>query len=227
MKFFNRDSFSPMLLPIKSHLFIFVLFVLLAGCAHQHPLNLSIAKDRVTRYYEGGHYDKDLDAIVKRSIKYFKKISTRYNAAVVFDIDETVLSEYVREKSISFGYVPKLSHEWIMRADAPAIPQVKRLYDYLVKRGFKIIFLTGRKYDEYDASMKNLESQGFTTVEKLIVRQKDEEKLTAQAYKTANRKKLAQEGYRIVGTVGDQRSDFLGGHTGHKVKIPNFRYCIQ
>lgn len=227
MKFFNRDSFSPMVFPRRSHLFIFVLLVLLAGCAHQHPLNLSIAKDRVARYYEEGHYDRDLETIVKQSIKHFKKRSARYNAAVVFDIDETVLSEYVREKSISFGYVPKLSHEWIMRADAPAIPQVKRLYDYLVNRGFKIIFLTGRKYDEYDASIKNLKNQGFATIEKLIVRQKDEAALSAQIYKTAHRKKLVQEGYRIVGTIGDQRSDLVGGHTGHKIKIPNFRYCIS
>jgi len=203
-----------------------VFFVTVSGCVHHHPLNLTIAKERVEKYHSCGQYDKDLDNVVHCALKHFKNISPCNNATVVFDIDDTILSGYCNEKSISFGYIPKLSHEWILRADAPAIQQTKHLYDYLVGRGFHIIFLTGRKHDEYDATIKNLNAQGFTHFDKLIVREQYEQNLTAKAYKSARRKQLTKEGYRIVGDVGDQWSDLEGGYSGYKIKIPNYRYTI-
>lgn len=195
--------------------------------SHKHPLNLTIAKEQVEQYHECGQYDRDLEAIVNKAIAHFNRVPARNNATVVFDIDDTVLSDYANEKEINFGYIPKLSHEWIMRADAPAIPQAKKLYDYLQKKGFKIIFLSGRKYDEYDASIKNLKEQGFTTFDKLIVRSKEEEKISAKHYKTKQREQLTQEGYRIVGTVGDQFSDIKGPYSGYRIKLPNYRYNIN
>ncbi len=196
------------------------------SCSRRQPLNLSIAKERVEKYYEDGSYAKDLDKITHRAIKHFQGVSSSNKATIIFDIDDTVLSDYLDGKSISFGYIPKLSHEWVLRADAPAIMQTKNLYDYLVDRGFVIIFITGRKYNEYDATIKNLKAEGFTQFEKLIVRQKNEEKLTAQEYKTRYRKHLSKKGYRIVGCIGDQWSDLNGGYCGYKVKLPNTRYII-
>jgi len=222
MIFFKKNACKEINL-----LFSIVTIIFLSSCVRQEPLNLTIAKERVECYYECGQYDKDVSKIVKRALKHFKKVPSYKRATVIFDIDDTVLSDYADEKSISFGYVPKLSHEWILRADAPAIPETKRLYDYLVKRGFTIIFLTGRKYHEYDATIKNLSLQGFTHIDKLIVRQPDELSLTAEQFKVARRKKLSSDGYRIVGCVGDQWSDLVGGYTGYKVKLPNVRYCIR
>lgn len=204
-----------------------VLLVTFNGYARREPLNLTIAKERVEQYYECGQYDRDLDSITSRAIKHFEKISASNKATVIFDIDDTVLQDYADEKAISFGYIPKLSHEWILRADAPAIPQVKKFYDYLVKRGFRIVFLTGRKHDEYDASIKNLKDQGFTQFDKLIVRQPEEAKLTAQVYKTTHRIQLTKEGYCIVGCVGDQWSDLKGKFAGYPIKLPNVRYLIR
>jgi len=40
-------------------------------------------------------------------------------------------------------------------------------------------------------------------------------------------KKLSEEGYRIIGCIGDQKSDLEGGYSGHKVKIPNYIYVIE
>lgn len=197
------------------------------SCFGRTPVNLTIAKKRVEHYYECGRYDKDLNRVVKRAIQYFKKLKACPQDAVIFDIDDTVLSNYCDEKDIRFGYIPKLSHEWVMRADAPAIEQTKCLYDYLCKRGFRIIFITGRKYDEYDATVKNLKNQGFHQFDKLIVRSKEEEGLSALEYKTVHRAKLVQEGYTIVGNIGDQWSDLRGGNSGYQVKLPNYRYMID
>lgn len=203
-----------------------ILLVICNSCGYRQPLNLTIAKERVEQYYECGQYDRDLDIAINDAIRHFKKVSAHKNATVIFDIDDTMLSDYADAKSISFGYVPKLSHEWVLRADAPVIQQTKRLYDYLACRGFKIIFLTGRKHDEYDATMKNLKAQGVKQFDKLIVRQRDEEGLTAKYFKTKHRRDLTRMGYRIVGCVGDQWSDLMGEYKGYAVKLPNVRYFI-
>jgi acid phosphatase len=205
---------------------LLVSLMIFSGCVSRHPLNLTVAKERVEKYYECGQYDRDLENVVNCAIKHFKKIPARHNATVIFDVDDTVLSDYADEKSISFGYIPKLSHEWILRADAHALPQTKRFYDFLVDRGFKIIFLTGRKHDEYDATIKNLKEQGFVHFDKLIVREASEKNLSAFKYKTARRKQLTQQGYKIVGSIGDQMSDLKGVYSGYKIKLPNYRYFI-
>lgn len=208
--------------------YISLVSILLFTNSSARPLiNLTDAKNKVKQYYECGAYNRDMDRRIKRAIRHFKKVPVRDNAVVIFDIDETALSGYPDFKSISFGYIPKLSHKWILESDAHAIAQTKQLYDYLVDRGFRIIFMTGRKYNEYDATIKNLKEVGYTTFDKLIVRQPDELQLTARAYKTAHRKKLEKEGYNIVGSVGDQESDLKGGHSGYQVKLPNYIYKIE
>lgn len=205
---------------------ILLSLIILTSCSRRHPLNLTVAKNRVEHYYEAGHYCRDLNRIIDGSIMHFKHVKPKDNSVVIFDIDETILSGYEDEKSIAFGFIPKLYHKWIMEADAPTIKPVKRFYEYLIDRGFKIIFLTGRQHNEYHATVKNLKDQGFTKYEKLIVRSRAEEKLTAQKYKTAQRKKLVEYGYKIVGNIGDQWSDLKGGYSGYKIKIPNYRYSI-
>ncbi|MFC1845728.1 HAD family acid phosphatase [Candidatus Dependentiae bacterium] len=204
------------------------LLLLLPSCGTpDRPMNLTDAKKQVQRYYEHGDYYKDLDAAITRATNHFQNVPVDDRTVVIFDIDETSLTDYPDTKSISFGYIPKLSHEWVLEADAPAIPQVKKLYDFLVGRGFKIIFLTGRKHDEHAATIKNLKREGYTEFDKLIVRQPEERKITAKAYKSARRKQLTKEGYHIVGCVGDQESDLTGDNTGYEVKLPNYIYRID
>src|ERR1700722_8787141 len=126
---------------------VFCIFIV--GTITPRPMNLTDARNKVEDYYECGKFDRELDKVVKRAIKHFARVPVLHNSVVIFDIDDTVLSNYCDEKEIFFVYIPKLFHEWIMKAKTPRIPQTKRLYDYLVCRGFHIIFLTGRKYNEY------------------------------------------------------------------------------
>lgn len=207
-------------------LFISALLASLASCCQKKLVNLSVAKEQVEDYYEDGKYDQDLDTIADKTRKYLSSLRVKPHSLVIFDIDDTVLLDYDKEKSISFGYIPKLSHDWILQANAPAIPQIKELYDYVIQRGFRVVFLTGRKHDEYDATIENLKKEGFTTFDKLIVRQPHELKMSAKEYKTQRRKELEQQGYSIVACIGDQWSDLYGGHAGYKVKVPNFKYRI-
>lgn len=207
------------------YVLIVSLILVFSGCTDK-PVNLTQAKNRVIEYYESGEYERDVRRIVRRTIRHFEKIERKEGDTVIFDIDETLLSSYLDQKSISFGYIPKLSHEWIMECDAPVISEVKRLYNYLLSDGYTIILMTGRKHNEYDATVKNLENHSITGFERLIVRSIEEAKIKAIDYKSNRRKQLTKEGYRIVCTIGDQWSDLNGGFSGKKVKLPNYTYEI-
>lgn len=200
------------------------LTLLLNSCCREELLNLTTAKDLVKNYYEDGQFNKELDKIVADAKKQFDKVKLKTNSAVIFDVDDTVLLNYEGSKKMGYGYVKNMVDEWVSTAQVPAIPQVKDLYDYLLQRNVKIIFLTGRFHDEYEYTFQNLINEGFTTFDTLIVRRAEEQKLPAVEFKSNVRTALTQQGYDIIGNVGDQWTDLKGPYSGIKVKIPNYIY---
>lgn len=200
------------------------LTLLLSSCCREELLNLTIAKDRVKQYYEDGQFDKELDEVVSDAKQKFGGVEVKHNSAVIFDVDDTVLLNYEGSKKMGYGYVKNMVDEWVSSAQVPAIPQVKDLYDYLLQRDIKIIFLTGRFHDEYDYTFQNLVNEGFTTFDTLIVRRPEEQKLPAVEFKSNVRTALTQKGYEIVGNIGDQWTDLDGPYSGIKIKIPNYLY---
>jgi acid phosphatase len=205
----------------------FLLSILFAySCAQRIPTLFSV-KHEIISYYESGGYDKETTEVVDDAINEFKSIKPDDSTAVVFDIDDTVLSYYGLDKGTSFGYVPELWDKWIDSETVPAIPQVKKLYDFLVGSGFRIIFLSGRKDYNYVGTIRNLNSAGYTKFDTLIVRDKNEYELSALDFKSDKRKELTERGYKIMGTVGDQWSDLKGPYNGLQVKIPNYIYSIE
>ena len=61
-------------------------------------------------------------------------------------------------EQMGFGYVYEMNKKWNAEMKAPAIPQVKELYDFLLSKGAKIIFLTGRNFPEYEVTYENLKN---------------------------------------------------------------------
>ncbi len=189
-------------------------------------INLGIAKDEVINYHNSGKYEIDTQEAVDEAIENFNSVTPGQNSAVVFDVDETALASYDFYKKWDFGYVPKYFDMWIDSAKAPAIPAVLDLYNYLLKRNFKIIFVTGRKEYQYEPTFKNLISAGYTQFDTLIIKGAEYAGQTAEKFKSDKRSELAEKGYIIAGTVGDQWSDLHGPHHGIQVKIPNYMYII-
>lgn len=199
--------------------------LLCVGC-QPRPINLTEAKNSVQAYYDSGKFDWEFEQVIERAKKHFSRVPNVFKPTVIFDVDDTILSDYCKMKDIEFGYIPKLSHEWVLQADTCVIKYSKKLYDFLRAKGYTIIFLTGRKHDEDVATIKNLTAVGITGFERLIVRSQEEEKLLASEYKLERRKQLTEQGYTIVGSVGDQWSDMSGGYTGYAVKVPNYTYIL-
>lgn len=194
---------------------------------NEKPVNLTVAREEVKQYYESGKYDEELSEVILEAKKKFDGVELSENSVVIFDVDETALNNYELAEQMGFGYVYKMNKQWNEEMKAPAIPQVKELYNFLISQGAKIIFLTGRNFPEYEVTYENLENEGYTVFDTLITQIGDETKMKALDFKSAKRKWLTEQGYEIVGTVGDQWSDLEGEYHGIQVKIPNYLYLIK
>jgi acid phosphatase len=208
-------------------LIILSLAILFISCSQNEILNLRVAKDKVKNYYESGNFDKEMDGVIKDAEEKFSKIKINPSSVVIFDVDETALNNYGLAKQMDFGYVYDLNKKWNQESKAPAVKQVQNLYNFLIKRSIKIIFLTGRNSSEYEVTYKNLLQAGYIGFDTLLTQREDEQNLKAREFKSKKRTELARQGYEIIGTVGDQWSDLEGPYAGIKVKIPNYLYLTQ
>ncbi len=212
---------------MKSFFLTLIFALTLWNCSSNQIVNLRTSKDIVKNYYESGGYDRELDEVIADAKQKFSKVEIKENSVVIFDVDETVLNNYGLAKQMDFGYVYDLNKKWNEELKAPAIKQTQDLYFYLLNRGFKIIFLTGRNSNEYDVTYKNLIQTGYTVFDTLITQREDEQNLKTQQFKSTKRAELAAQGYEIVGNIGDQWTDLNGPYSGIQIKIPNYLYEIK
>ncbi len=199
------------------------------GCESKSEelINLALVKEQIKDYHKNGKYNSDLKMIVKKAKDEFGRIVPKDNSLVIFDIDETSLSNYQFGLDYDFGFNDNIWDIWVSSKKATAIKEVKGLYDMLLSKGFKVAFITGRNRSHYDATKENLISEGYTKFDTLITRRMDALKTTAVDYKSKERKQLVENGYVIAGTIGDQFSDLEGPYHGIQVKLPNYQYIVK
>jgi acid phosphatase len=206
---------------------ITIILALFVSCSSEKPVNLTVARSEVNEYYKSGKYDEELNNVIKEAKNKFEELEYNKNSVVIIDVDETALSNYELAEQMGFGYVYEMNKKWNAEMKASAIPQVKELYNFLIEKGIKIIFLTGRNIPEYEVTYGNLIKAGYTSFDTLITQREHEYNLSAQEFKSSKRAELTEKGYDIIGTVGDQWSDLRGHHHGIQVKVPNYLYLIE
>jgi acid phosphatase len=211
---------------MKIFLALYITFIL-SSCSSTEIVNLRTAKDIVKDYYESGKFDEEMYDVIEDAKEKFSKVEIKKNSVVIFDVDETALNNYGLAKQMDFGYVYELNKKWNEELKAPAVKQTQDLYFYLLNKGVKIIFLTGRNSSEYDVTYKNLIQAGYTKFDTLITQREDEQNIKSQEFKSKKRTELTQRGYEILGTVGDQWTDLTGAYTGIEIKLPNYLYEIK
>jgi acid phosphatase len=205
--------------------------VSLIPAATAQPLNLSRAKAAVVEYHDSGAYAADLQEVADEAIAWLRERVeanlTGERLAMVFDIDETVLSNYPHMAEQDFGYVPSVWVEWVEKADAPPIEPIRAVYREARELGVAVIFLTGRSAPEESVGTKeNLHATGMGDYERLILRSDEDTAPTAAERKAKRRAALEQEGWTIIASIGDQASDLAGGYTERTFKLPNPFYEI-
>jgi acid phosphatase len=147
--------------------------------------------------------------------------------AVVLDIDETSLSNWDEEKAGDFGYVNSDWDAWVKSKQAPAISGTLRVFNEARSRGVAVFFITGRGEPQRAATVDNLKAAGYKDWAGLALRGPHPKDESTTTYKSGERRKIVDAGYRIILNIGDQLSDLNGRpQAEYSVKLPNPFYLI-
>ncbi len=202
---------------------------------HDEPANLGKHKAALIRYQTSGDYERALAKVAEKASRWIEgRASHRApgeRLAVVFDIDETLLSNWANMTANDFGYIPERWHAWVASAEAPSIEPVKTTYETARRAGVEVIFLTGRSERDRDGTMQNLQKMAMDAYAELIMQPNpaagSERWKTSAAFKTAQRKFLVEAGWVIIANIGDQQSDLVGGYAEKTFKLPNPFYLTE
>jgi acid phosphatase len=198
-------------------------------------LNLDVLKKQLEQYHDCtckcGCYTHDIDIQADRAIAFLRRRAAHHNPqeklAMVFDIDETTLSNYPEMLAAGFAFESRAFDAWVQTAKAPAISGSLRLYKEAQRLGVSVFFITGRHEAERDATEHNLRAEGFENWQQLTLRPASGGSETTSEYKSAARAQIVAEGYRIVLNVGDQWSDLKGKPEAEfSVKYPDPYYFL-
>ncbi|HEX4319466.1 MAG TPA: HAD family acid phosphatase [Acidobacteriaceae bacterium] len=199
------------------------------------PANLGKLKIKLLAYHDckagSGCYETDLKHQSDLAIKFLlHRVTTAKpgeKLALVLDIDETSLSNWDVEKQDDFGYIGKDWNDWINSAKCPAIAGTLSLFNEALKHKVSVFFITGRSEDQRAATESNLNSAGYHDWAGLALHGPHPATQTTVDYKSGERKKIVDAGYKIILNMGDQMSDLNGAPQAElSVKLPNPFYYI-
>lgn len=228
-----------------------------AGCQHpparqpvdtHWPINIGVLARQLVAY-RCSDYIKDMAAVLAGARDWIAERAPQVEKpAIVFDIDETSLSNWAEIYHNHFAYAASghcdlnAAHvlcgnrAWEFSARAPALAPTLAFYRFARTlkdkngNGVVIFFVTGRFDDptERAATARNLRKVGYDSWEKLVLRPRSS-RGAVSIYKSGERKKIEQH-HTIIANVGDQYSDLIGDpdndHAERCFKLPNPFYFI-
>uniref|UniRef100_A0A1J3FJU0 Acid phosphatase 1 n=1 Tax=Noccaea caerulescens TaxID=107243 RepID=A0A1J3FJU0_NOCCA len=190
----------------------------------------------VQKYMTSSQYEDDVGMAVDEAILYLGKTCCEKKKcdgmdAWIFDIDDTLLSTIPYHKSYgSFGgeqLNTTMFEEWQSWGNAPALPNMVKLFHEIRERGFKIFLVSSRKEYLRSATVENLIEAGYHGWSNLLLRGEEEEKKSISHYKADVREWLTSLGYRVWGVMGAQWNSFAGCPVPKRTfKLPNSIYYI-
>jgi predicted secreted acid phosphatase len=219
---------------MKGHIKLFSLLGLILPvlvCArsfHNIPENLSIQKQRLQQYHDSGEYYHDISTVTQKALYYLKfrinqnkRLAKPKQLAIVFDIDETSLSNYDDMVYLNFGGTDHDKEALEADAHDPPIPYTRTLYSFAKNHGVAIFFITGRRERLRNMTEKNLSGDGYTQWAGLFMKPNDYTMKSVTPYKVSMRKRIVNMGYDIIFNMGDQESDLKGGYADMVFKLPD------
>lgn len=123
---------------------------------------------------------------------------------VVVDIGETITDCSPYEAGLvgnDFDYAVGWK-EWIAEANNKALPGAVDFCRYVVSKGGDVFYITNRKAEFREGTMKNLQILGFPSVDEahVMMREQDRSK--------SSRRAKVMEDHRVVLLIGDSLNDF-------------------
>ena len=212
---------------------VLVLSVGWSGVLAVEPTNLTLRKQEMATYVSSGEYAREVADVALAANKFLAKripqgAKPGKKLAIVFDIDETLLTNLNHIMANDYGYVPKIWGKWVIDGQALAIVPIQTVYDAAVRAKIDIFIITGRTESESFSTERNLRQIGYETWTRIIYRpDTTEQPLSNAGLKTDARRKLTQEGYTIIANIGDQNSDLANGYAERTFKVPNPFYLVK
>jgi predicted secreted acid phosphatase len=198
--------------------------------------NLYEAQEDVEHYIDSGSYEADFTRVAHEAQTYLEehaKLVTR--PAIVLDIDETSLSNWPAYKANGWSRIvngecdiergPCGLRAWQESGRAMALKPTLDLDRRAKVLGVAVFFISARPPNLREATEKNLREQGFDWDEVILLPQ-DASFANGADFKAPERKRIAEHGYTILLTMGDQQSDLSGGYAERTYKLPNPVYLI-
>jgi hypothetical protein len=146
------------------------------------------------------------------------------NYAIVFDVDETLLSNITAIEADNFTFGTASQAEATNEVGL-AIPSSLQLFNDAKARGLTIFLITGRRENSRAHTESNLAREGFTGYTQLVLKP-DASTDSTVVYKSDARAAIERQGYKIIANVGDQYSDLAGGHAASAFKLANPFYFL-
>lgn len=202
------------------------------------PANLGDLKIVATDYSDSGAYDADLAAAAAPATAWVNDQAPRVERpAVVFDIDETALSNWEALKANDFGRVipgpcdtlpagPCGLQAWDLSSRSTVIAPTLDIFTTARDRGAAVFFITGRPESQRAATERNLAATGYAGYAGLFMEPDGSRYMSAADFKAPQRELIQQRGYTIIANIGDQPSDLDGGFSQQTFLLPNPFYRI-
>lgn len=193
-----------------------------SGAPPAEPRNLDLLKHEIDDYIDSGRYWDEIAAVAKEANAYLERRTKQGGGrlTIVFDIDETMLSNLPHIRSLGYGYQSAAWLAWVAKAEAPVIGPMREVFRTARRLGIEVIFLTGRRERDRLATEKNLKAAGVGDYAGLFFMPTESNDKDGR-FKTAARQRLVGEGYVIIANIGDQDSDLEGGFAERTFKLPD------
>ena len=194
------------------------------------------AQGQITEYVDSGRYDADVTRFVDQAIAWLNERAPKaHRPAIVLDIDETSLSNWqayrlnhwarILQGDCNLDHGPCNIRVWQAMGKSTAIAPTLHLVDRAHQLGVAVFFITGRPSSLRAVTEQNLREQGYTW-DGVILLPVDERFASGVDFKAPERHRLADQGYTIVLSMGDQQSDLDGGFAEKTFKLPNPVYFL-
>jgi len=202
------------------------------------PQNVGDAIRAATAYHESGAYMTDITAVAGKASAWIRERAPQVSKpAVVFDIDETALSNWEVIVRDNFGRPvhgpcdlamdgPCGWAAWDNLAKDTAIEPTLGAYKSAVEAKAAVFFITGRPESQRAATEQNLKAEGYGTFTTLFMVPEGAAFGSAVDFKAPVRAEIEKGGYTIIANIGDQPSDLLGGYAERIFLLPNPFYRV-
>ncbi|GAM96499.1 acid phosphatase, class B [alpha proteobacterium U9-1i] len=202
-------------------------------------MNLTVLKDQLREYHDSGAYERDIRVVAEGARAWIVTRAPQVTRpAVVFDVDETTLSNWTRTLANDYGYFtdgpctqlprgPCGAHAYEDGAMGEAIAPMLDTYNAARAAGVAVFFITGRREQRRAGTEANLRRVGYAEWTELVLRPADGPSTPAAEYKAPQRARIEAQGYTIIANIGDQQSDLDGGHAERTFLVPNPYYRLH